>query len=337
MSGEDPWRLRSSMPAARMAGTGITVGQGHIFIISGADGTLYQQTDQLRDQHPGFPSTLLGYHTISDTWFTVGKMPFNHVTTHAFEWNDAAMLISGEVKPRVRTPKIFTIQPQRTLTDLGGANLLAIVFYLLILVGIGIYFSFRNRSTEDFFRGGQRIPWWAAGCSIFATMLSSITFMAIPAKAYATDWVYFFINMSILFVAPFIIYYVLPFFRRIDATSAYQYLELRFNLATRLFAGMSYILFQVGRMAIVMYLPALALAAVTPVSIEGTILLMGILSILYCALGGITAVIWTDTLQTLVLLGGALLSLLLIVFNPEIGMEKLLAEAWQDQKFRLVD
>lgn len=332
-----PWRRRADIPVARMAGTGIPVGQSHVFILSGADGSLYQQTDSLRDQHPGFPKTVLGYHTITNTWFEAGKMPANHVTSHAFAWEDGYVIASGEIKPRTRSAQIWQISPIRTTTTFGWANILTIVLYLLLLVGIGVYVSSRNKSTDDFFRGGQRIPWWAAGCSIFATMLSSLTFMSVPAKTYATDWLYFLINMSIIALAPFIIYFILPFFRRIDATSAYQYLELRFNLTARLFASLSYILFQIGRMAIVMYLPALALSAVTPLSIEMSIPIMGGLSIIYCTLGGVEAVIWTDTLQTFVLLGGALLSFFLIVFSPEVGLGTYLDLATSNEKFRLID
>lgn len=337
IEGREPWRKRSNLPSPRMAGTGIGVGQSHIFVLSGADGSLYQQADRLRERHPGFPKQILAYHTITDTWFEAGEMPVNQLTTPAFRWKDDIFIASGEIKPRVRSPQIWKISPVQTAVSFGWINSSAVVIYLLILLGIGVFFSFRNTSTEDFFRGGQRVPWWAAGCSIFATMLSSLTFMSIPAKTYATNWVYFFINMSIIALAPFIIHFILPFFRRIDATSAYEYLELRFNLATRLFGSASYILFQVGRMAIVMYLPSLALAAVTPISIEMSILLMGVLSIIYCTLGGVEAVIWTDTLQTFVLLGGALLSLLLVVFSPEIGTGEFFDTAFTDGKFQLVD
>lgn len=333
----EPWRKRRNMPSPRMAGTGAAVGQSHIFILSGADGTLFQHADSLREQHPGFPKTSFGYHTITDTWFESGDLPVNQVTTHAFKIEEDIIIASGEVKPRTRSPQIWKVTPVRTAVSFGWTNIGAIVIYLLVLVGIGVFFSFRNKTTEDFFRGGQRIPWWAAGCSIFATMLSSLTFMSIPAKTYATDWLYFFINMTIIALAPFIIHYILPFFRRIDATSAYQYLELRFNLAARLFGSASYIIFQVGRMAIVMYLPSLALAAVTPISIESSILIMGILSILYCTMGGVEAVIWTDTLQTFVLLGGALLSFLLVIFSRDIGMAEFVNVAIQDDKFRIAE
>ncbi len=337
-SSKNAWTRKADIHMPRMAGTAVPIGQGHLFVLGGADGTLYHRENELKENHPGFPRQILAYHTISDTWFSAGELPANHVTTHAFKDDKgAAIIVSGEVKPRTRSPKVWKATPVQTSTTFGMGNNLAIVAYLLILVGIGLFFSFRNKSTEDFFRGGQQIPWWAAGCSIFATMLSSLTFMSIPAKAYATDWVYFLINMPIIILAPFIIHYILPFFRMINATSAYEYLELRFNLAARLFASASYILFQIGRMAIVMYLPSLALATVSPISIEASILIMGVLSIIYCTLGGLEAVIWTDTLQTFVLLGGALLSLILVLVNPDVGTSTFFNVAFDDHKFKMVE
>ena len=331
------WRRRADMPAARMGGGAVKIGQSHLSIISGADGSLYKQSNELKENHPGFPKAILSYNTITNTWFKSGDMPANQLTSHPFAVDGAFMLVSGEVKPRIRSADVWRISAEKRESQFGIANTVTLLLYLLLLVGIGLYFFFKNQNTDDFFRGGQNVPWWAAGCSIFATMLSSITFMAIPAKAYATDWVYILLNFSIIAVAPFIIYFVLPFFRRLNVTSAYEYLELRFNVVARLFASTSYILFQLGRMAIVLYLPALALAAVSSLSVELCILLMGGLSILYCTLGGLKAVIWTDTIQTVVLLGGALLSFLLIVFNGEIGWSEFVHVASENDKFRMID
>ena len=325
------------MPSPRMAGTGAAIGQSHLFLLSGTDAPFFQEPESQRDEDQELPKTILGYNTITDTWFEAGSMPANQLTTHSFKWHDDIFMAGGLVIPDIGSPVVCKVSPVRTASTFGWVNMGAIGVYLLILVGIGVFFSFRNRSTEDFFRGGQRVPWWAAGCSIFATMLSSLTFMSIPAKTFATDWLYFFINMAIVLLAPIIIYFILPCFRRIDATSAYQYLEMRFNLATRLFASASYILFQVGRMAIVMFLPSLALSTVTTIPIEISILIMGLLSILYCTLGGVEAVIWTDTLQTFVLLGGALLSLLLVLSSQDIGISGFFSVAVADQKFRMVD
>ena len=179
---------------------------------------------------------------------------------------------------------------------------------MLSLVVMGFYFSRREKGTDDFFLGGKRIPWWAAGLSIFGTQLSAITFMAIPAKAFATDWLYVLLTVGILAVCPVIIICFLPFFRRLNVTSAYEYLELRFNLPVRLYGSASFLFFQLGRMSIVVLLPAIALSAVTGLNVYMCIIVMGVLCTLYTVLGGIEAVIWTDVIQVIVLMGGTFLS-----------------------------
>jgi len=347
-----------------MGGSGIALGQSHILILGGDDGNLFLELEQtipraiqqaerkgqtekttdlkrkkteLLNQHSGFSRNILSYHTITNTWIKLGELPFSApVTTLAVKWGDSIIIPSGEIRPGIRTPQIWQAEPIKSQKSFGIINFTTIVIYLLAMVGIGVFFSFRNRNTDDFFRGGQRIPWFAAGLSIFATMLSSITYLAIPAKAYATDWTYFLVNMTAIALAPFIIMLFLPFFRRIDATSAYEYLEKRFNVTVRLFGSASFSLFQIGRMAVVMYLPALALAVILPISEQQCILIMGILSIIYCTMGGIKAVIWTDTIQTFVLLGGALFSLILILFLIDGGAKEFFSLATSDQKFHMI-
>jgi len=217
--------------------------------------------------------------------------------------------------------------------DIGVVNLVTLILYLGAMLGIGFYFSRREKSTDQFFRGGQTLPWWAVGMSIYATMLSSITYMALPAKAYTSDWAYLFANLAIMAIAPIVISLYLPFYRRLNVTSAYEYLEKRFNLATRLFGSSSFILFQLGRMAIVLYLPAIALAAVSSMNVYTCILLMAILCILYTVIGGIEAVIWTDVVQTFVLLGGAVLSIVLILVKLDMGLVEFIQAGRANGKF----
>ena len=338
----NPWRKRSDAPRCVMAGTGINVGQSHIVVLGGADGSLFYKADELKDDHPGFPKEALLYHTITDTWTSAGAIAANHVTTTALRWGDdpvksPIIIPSGEVRPRVRSPKVWQVSLTESDEHFGIIDFSTIGIYLSIMIGVGVFFSFRNKTSDDFFRGGQRVPWFVAGLSIFATMLSSITFIAIPAKAYATNWVYFMYNMTAIAITPLVILLFLPFFRKIDATSAYEYLEKRFNRAARLFASASFIIFQIGRMAIVMYLPALALAAITPMSEHQCILLMGILSIIYCTMGGLEAVVWTDTIQTFVLFGGALVSLALIVSRVDGGVGGFISTAGADDKFHMIN
>jgi SSS family transporter len=145
------------------------------------------------------------------------------------------------------------------------------------------------------------------------------------------------VNMMAIAITPAIVLMFLPFFRKIDATSAYEYLEKRFNRVARLFASASFVLFQIGRMAIVMYLPALALAAITPMTEQQCILLMGVLSIVYCTMGGLEAVVWTDTIQSFVLLGGALFSFVLIVTQVDGGLGGFMATASEHNKLHMVN
>jgi len=226
-------------------------------------------------------------------------------------------------------------QASRAKARFGTGNYLVLAAYLLTLVGMGLYFSRREKTTADFFLAGRRIPWWAAGVSIFGTQLSAITFMAIPAKTYATDWVYFLANMCIVAVAPLVVLVYLPFYRRLEVTTAYEYLQKRFNLAVRLFGSAAYILLQLGRMGIIIYLPAIALATATGIDIYLCIVLMGALCTFYTVLGGIEAVIWSDVLQVVVLLGGAMLSLFIIASRIDRGFAGVISTATQHDKFHM--
>ena len=327
------WRRRSDVPRCVMAGTGIGFGQSHIFVLGGADGSLFFKADELKDDHPGFPKQALAYHTSTDTWTTAGPIPRNHVTTVPVLWNGRIIIASGEVRPRVRSASVWSITPVGRARAFGTLNYCVLIGYLLAMVGIGVYFTSKNKNTDDFFRGGKSIPWWAAGCSIFATMLSSLTFTGIPSKAFAQDWVYAIGNLMIPVVAVVAVYVALPFYRRIDATSAYEYLEKRFSRSVRLFGSASFTLFHVFRMAVVMSLTGLALAVATPLTPAQSVLLMGVLSMIYCTMGGIEAVIWTDTIQTFVLLGGAMLALVMLMLGADGG----LSTAIDADKFRLVN
>lgn len=338
----DVWRPRADVPRCVMAGTGVSLGQSHVLILGGDDGALFGQADKLRDTHPGFPAEALAYHTITDTWTSAGPLPASPVTTTAVRLGpdpvrDAIVLPTGEVRPRVRTPAVWSLRLRPERGEFGLLDGGVVAAYLVAMLAVGAAFARRNKNTDDYFRGGQRIPWFVAGLSIFATMLSSITFMAIPAKAYATDWVYLPVNLMVVVITPVVVGMFLPFFRKIDATSAYEYLEKRFHRSVRLFASGSFVLFQVGRMAVVLYLSALALAVITPLTESQSILLMGLLSILYCTLGGLEAVVWTDAVQSVVLLGGAVVSLALIVTQIDGGLATCLTTAHSQAKLHLVN
>ncbi|MEZ6055431.1 MAG: sodium/solute symporter [Planctomycetaceae bacterium] len=331
------WTQRRDAPREMMAGTAIGFGHSHILVLGAADAVNFDRVDELRDDHPGFPKEAFAYHTITDQWTSQGPTPLCQVTTIPVNWQGEIVIASGEVRPRVRTPALFAIIPRTGNKSFGAVNYTVLFGYLAATVGVGFYFARRNNDTDRYFRGGQSIPWWAAGCSIFATMLSSLTYTGIPAKAYAQDWVYAVGNFMIPFVAVLAAAIALPFYRRIDATSAYEYLERRFNRATRLFGSLSFTLFHVFRMGVVMSLTGLALAVATPLSPAQSVLLMGVLSMIYCTMGGIEAVIWSDTIQTVVLLGGAIVAVVVLLMGIDGGWEGMVLLAGESDKFHLAN
>ena len=209
--------------------------------------------------------------------------------------------------------------------------------YFLLMAGMAWYFIRKKKSAADYFTGGGRIPWYVAGMSIFATMLSSISFLAVPAQFYISDWRYFPMTFGIFALAPVVIYFYLPFFRRLRVASAYEYLERRFNAAVRLFASGAYVAFMVSRVAIVTLLPALALNAMTGVSIDACILVCGAATIVYCAFGGFEAVVWSDFVQGIVLVSGALAIFFALVHGTDGGLAGAWALASTHGKTKLLD
>ncbi len=291
----------------------------------------------LYNEHPGFSRKVWAYHTITNTWAVVDTLPFtSQITTNAVKWGKQVVIPSGEVSPGVRTSKV-KLATLKAPQQFGTINYVVLGIYLLLLVGMGIYFSRREKTTDEFFKAGGRIPWWAAGLSIFGTSLSAISYMAIPAKTFATDWTYFIFSFSQVLVAPVVIWLFLPVYRRLNLTTAYEYLEERFHAVIRLIGSTAFLLFQFGRVGIVLFLPAIALSVVTGFDIYFCIVLTAVLSTAYTAMGGIEAVIWTDVIQVVLLMGGAILCLFLMAGGVDDGWSGMMNTAAEHQKFKVFD
>ena len=289
-----------------------------------------------------FRRSILVYHTVTDSWAEVFDSPLIARAGAAVvplvspSGTLSALVIGGEEKPGVRSADATRVDITYT-AHFGWQNWTVLIVYLLGMVYLGYYFMKRaSNSSDDFFKGGGRIPWWAAGISIFATMLSAITYMSIPAKAYATDWTYYPMQICILLVSFPVIRYYLPFFRRLNVTTAYEYLERRFNSATRLMASILFIVFMVARTALVLFLPSLAMTAVTGINIYICIALMALITILYCTMGGVEAVVWGDVIQGIILVGGAVLAAVYLIVNTgDNGASDFWQIATEHDKFRL--
>ncbi|WP_240613177.1 sodium:solute symporter [Brachybacterium endophyticum] len=219
-------------------------------------------------------------------------------------------------------------------SGLGALNWAVIIVYLLAMLGVGVYFTRRaSRSTDSYFRAQGRIPAWAAGFSIYATTLSAITYMSTPEQAYLADWSYAAGNLAIFAIVPILIWFYIPFFRKLNVVTAYDYLEERFSPLVRVIGSLLFVLFHIGRIAVVVYLPTLAISSVTdinPVLVAGVV---GILSVIYTFLGGIEGVIWADVIQGIILLLGAVLIIVVGLFFIDGGLGTVLSDAAADDKF----
>ncbi len=352
---EGKWEKKKDMEIPLAVASVASIGASHIVVVGGDSGETFNQVEraihamqngdenarQLRDSlwinHSGFRSKMKIYNTVTDVWFDAGKWEGTPVAVApAVVWKGVVVVPGGEIRPATRTPQLHEIQFS-VKPVFGWLNYLVLGVYFIGMLLLGFFFMRRENSTDDFFKAGGRIPWWAAGISIFATTLSAITFIAIPAKSYASDWRMFMFNMAIIMVAPIVIRYFLPFFRRFNFDTAYQYLEARFNRAVRWLASALFVFFMVSRIAVVLFLPSLALNAVTGFSIYWAIIIMGVVTIVYCTSGGMEAVIWGDVIQGFILLGGAFVALAFMLAGVEGGLSGFFEITGEHQKFKTFD
>lgn len=221
---------------------------------------------------------------------------------------------------------------QNHFTGLDG---LVLLLYFLSTMGIGFYFYRKSRSTEGFTAASRSLPGWVCGLSIFATYLSSISFLALPGKSYASNWSPFVFSLSVPIATWIAATVFLPYYRKSGEISAYAHLERRFGVWARMYASFFYLLTQLARMGAVMYLMALPLSVLTGLDIKLIILITGISVTLYSFVGGIVAVIWADALQSVVLIVGAVTCSLIMFLNMPEGAGQTFSIASQYHKFSL--
>ncbi len=182
---------------------------------------------------------------------------------------------------------------------------------------------------------GGRLPGWAVGLSIFGTYLSSNTFLGNPGKAYGGNWNAYVFTLSLPLAAWIATKYFVPFYRRTGEISAYHHLEVRFGLWARTYAMICYVLTQIARTGTIMFGVALGLSALTGWDVTLIIVATGVLVTLYTLLGGIEAVIWTDVIQSIVLMAGALLIYIMLLFGVPGGPPESLSIAYDAGKTSL--
>jgi SSS family solute:Na+ symporter len=217
-------------------------------------------------------------------------------------------------------------------------RLIDIAVFLVYLVGIVIYgssFYGKNKSSASFTTGNKNIPTWVISMSIFATFVSSISYLALPGQAFQSNWNPFVFSLSLPFASYMAMKFFVPLYRSVNSPSAYTYLEQRFGPWARVYASVMYLLTQLMRTGTILFLLALTLNVIAGWDIVMVIIVTGLSVMVYSMLGGIQAVVWTDAIQGIILITGAVVCAVLLLFSMPEGAGQLFRIASENHKFSL--
>lgn len=221
------------------------------------------------------------------------------------------------------------------MNNLPLIDIAVILLYMAAMLWIGFYFSKKNKNAQQFTTAMGKIPGWAIGVSIFATFLSSNTFLGVTGKAFGSNWNAFVFSLSMPLAAWVGVKYFVPFYRHGGEVSAYTHLEKRFGAWARTYAVLCFLLTQVARMGSIFFGMALSLQALTGFPMSSIMLVMGSCIIIYTVMGGMEAIIWTDVVQGIVLTLGALLILFYVLGDMPGGMAAATEIGSASDKFSL--
>jgi len=213
----------------------------------------------------------------------------------------------------------------------NGLHIIDYIIIILSLAGslyVGFYFSKNQKSTRKYFAAEGKIPAWAIGMSILATLISSVTFLAYPGEGYSNNWILLVQGLMVPIVLLIIIWGVVPLYRNVIGISAYEYFERRFGYFARLYSALGFILAHFSKMGTVFYLLGLAIASLMGLDTLIVIWVLGVLIIFITLLGGIEAVIWLDVIQGFLLIAGGIAALSILLLTTEGGAEAV----WQVAK-----
>lgn len=212
-------------------------------------------------------------------------------------------------------------------------DIAVVVVYLGFVALLGLYFSRRHRTTEDYFLAGRNIPGWVVGFSILGTIVSSASFVGHPGNVFDKNLYMVPMHIVPLFVMLVVGRYLIVFYRRTLQMTVYAYLEKRFGYPARAYGGAGFLISRITDVSVTYYFLAIAAAYLTGWDVKTVILVLGVITVLYTLLGGIQAVVWTDVIQGILLIGGGLLCVALVFMKSGVGATEVVRTAWEGGKF----
>src|SRR5580765_172842 len=220
-------------------------------------------------------------------------------------------------------------------TSLRWLDLTVILLYMCGMAAVGLWFARRQTSTETYFVAKRSIPHWAMGVSIYAALISSITFIAYPGSAYTGNWNELVPGFMVIGVLILVGIVIIPFFRHAVGMSAYEYFEKRFGYKVRAYSALAFTAGHFSKMGFVFYTLALTVSAMTGWNIYFVMLATGVVTVFYTVIGGLEAVIWADVIQGFIKCIGIFVCLGFLLYLIPGGAPAAFSLAWQKGKFSL--
>lgn len=219
----------------------------------------------------------------------------------------------------------------------GTLNYLVLAVYIAAMMLVGAHFARRQQTAQDFFLGGRTLPWIAVAMSMYASVTSAMTFMGLPGRAYDQNISLIVVCLMSPLIAPILIYLIYPLYRKLRLTTSYEYIALRFGRRARIAVAGLFTLARLSWLGTVIYAPALALHVTTGIPQLLAITIIGLLATAYCVMGGLSAVVWTDVPQFIIMIGGAIWMVLLLAGMVPDGVPGILREGHMADKLALFD
>lgn len=279
------WRSTGAAPAPFevSATAAVRYGAAHVFFLT--------------------PAATHAYHVPTATWTAFGPaLPGGAAPVSAAPLGDKIRVLSLAPGPVVSPVEALPLP-----TGYGWKDHTVVVLYLVAMLWMSVWFARRKQNSNDYFRGGNRIPWWVSGMSLFATAASGISIMSMPGKAFAGNWTYFSQSLFALFILPVKLFLLVPLVRHLKIPTANAYLERRFGLSARMLGSVIAVFTSsIARQGSVLVMPSIALSTMMGVDVVSCIVVMGLVTLSYTFFGGFTAVVWTDTIQGFIVIGAVI-------------------------------
>ena len=207
------------------------------------------------------------------------------------------------------------------MAEFGLLNSAIVIVYMLGTLIMGAVVSRRVHTAEHYYLGDRSTPWWAIGVSVVATYVGALSFLGGPAWSYEEGFSVIFIHINYPIAVFVVISVFLPFFYNSGVASIFDYLERRFGRKSRVLLSLVFLVGNIAYSGIMLYTTALVLEFITGIDVITAILIVAAVVLAYTTLGGISAVMWTDVAQTLILIGGALIMLVLLIGELPGGLQ----------------